>query len=106
MAVDKKGLVKRFRELGDNFDKALYIEYLGFCNYANDEDFHNYLRVGDLTEKEFISLMDTLYQQKCYIMLNRLMSNNRERLIRPKESLIMQIDVREDLEERFRKLFF
>ncbi|MCM1134932.1 MAG: hypothetical protein NC400_05080 [Clostridium sp.] len=104
--MDKAWFVKRFYEMGDEFDKALYVEYLAFCNYAEDKDFYNYLRVDDLTRAEFESVMDSLYQQKCYIMLMRLMNGNRERLMRPDASLIMKIDFREDIEKRFEKLFF
>lgn len=98
-------LMKRFHEFGDEYDRALYTEYLCFCNCTEEKDFVNYTRPKELTEKEFFSVMNALFCNKCYIMLSKFMKNNRERLIQPDISRIEKLELREDLEERFKRLY-
>ena len=97
--MNNEQLMRRFYDFGDEYDRALYIEYLSFCNYAEEKDFVNYTRAEELTDRE------SLFQCKCYIMLSKFLKKQRERLIHPDASRIERMELREDIQDRFKRLY-
>lgn len=87
-------------------DKSLYIEYIRLCNFISDEDFYYYLNPNKATEAQFLSVMDFLYQQKCYMLLYRYLRDNKARLIYPDFEAIQEMEIQEKIEERLKKLQF
>ena len=87
-------------------DKSLYIEYVCFCNFASDEDFYYHLHPEEANEAQFLSVLDFLYHQDCYVLLHRFLRDNIGRLIYPDFNLIEGMDLRKDLEKRFEQYCF
>lgn len=89
-----------------NDEKSLYIEYVCFCNFSDDEDFYYYLHPEEASEAQFLSVLDFLYHEDCYVMLNRYLRDNRERLIYPEFDTLEGMELKENIEERFSQLCF
>ncbi len=86
-------------------DKQLFIEYLTVLNYMPDEDFSNVLNIENISDAEFLSILDFYYQQDCYLMLFKLLRDYKEkRLVRPNMEEIKCMKLRKDLEERMQRL--
>lgn len=93
-----------FRNKDD--DKSLFVEQACFCNFISDEDLHCYLHPEEATEAEFLSVLDFLHHQGCYMLLYRFLRDNRNRLIFPDFKQLEGIALRKDIEERFKKCCF
>ena len=52
MEMDKKELQKSYDKL-DRVVKALLLEKLAFCKFADQNDFENYFRIKELKSKGF-----------------------------------------------------
>ncbi len=103
--MTNKELIARWNGFGvHDFDKQLFQEYITFCNYAPQEDFDNYFRVKEISESDFLSLVDFFYTNYCYNMLFRLFRDNRERLIMLDIESVKEIKIRDDLEQRMERL--
>ena len=89
-----------------DYDKSLFIEYIYLCNFTNDEDFYYYLHPDEATKAQFLSVLDFLYHQGCYMLLYRFLRDNKERLIVPDFKRLEGITLREDIEERFKRYYF
>ena len=102
-----KELIKRFHDFGVvEWDKQIYIEYLTIMNYMPDADFNNMLNIKDATDAEFMSILDFYYKYDCYLMLYKLLRDNRkERLVNPDVEDIKSMKIREDFEERQKRYF-
>ena len=84
-------LIKRYNSYGmEERDKQLFIEYLTVLNYMPDEDFSNVLNIENISDAEFLSILDFYYQQDCYLMLYKLLRD--------------YMKLRKDLEERMQRL--
>lgn len=103
MTIDE--LVERWGYFKNcDFDKTLFQEYVTFCNFAPLEDFENYLKVKELKEYDFFSLVDFFYHYDCYNLLYRLLRDNRERIILPNLDIVKSINLRKDIDERMKRL--
>lgn len=102
-----KELTKRFYDFGAvEWDKQIYIEYLTIMNYMPDEDFNNMLNIKDATDAEFMSILDFYYRYDCYLMLFKLLRDNRkDRLVNPDVEEIKNMQIRDDFEERQKRFF-
>ena len=102
-----KELIKRFHDFGEvERDKQIYIEYLTIMNYMPDADFNNMLNIKDATDAEFMSILDFYYKYDCYLMLYKLLRDNRkERLVNHDVEDIKSMKIREDFEERQKRFF-
>ena len=90
-------LSERWEQFGNcEYDKALYVEYMIFCNLSSDEIFNNYLKAGEITEKAFFDVLDFLYSNQCYILLYKLMRDNKIRFVKPDFDRIKNIGFKED----------
>ncbi len=98
-------IYQRWKSFGlIDHDKSLYLEYVSLCNFISDEDFYYYLHPEKATEGQFLSVLDFLYQQDCYMLLYRFLRDNKSRLIYPDFDTIEGIAIRPDIEKRFEKL--
>lgn len=105
--MTQEDLYKRWKAFGKtDHDKSLYLEYVSLCNFISDEDFYYYLHPEEAAEAQFFSVIDFLYQQECYILLYRFLRDNKDRLVFPDFRIIEGIQIRTDIEERFKKFFF
>ena len=102
-----KELTKRFYDFGAvEWDKQIYIEYLTIMNYMPDEDFNNMLNIKYATDAEFMSILDFYYRYDCYLMLFKLLRDNRkDRLVNPDVEEIKNMQIRDDFEERQKRFF-
>lgn len=100
-----KKIHKRWKSLSE-YDKSLYIEYVCFCNHASNEDFYYHLHPEEATEAQFLSVLDFLYHQDCYVLLHRFLRDNIDRLIYPDFDTIKGMELREDLDKRFEQYCF
>lgn len=98
-----KGLEERYESFGsEESDKQLFMEYLSILNYMPEEDFSNLFHMESITDAEFYSILDFCYHQDCYLVLYKLLKDNRERLVKPSIEEIKGMALREDLEERMK----
>lgn len=105
--MTEKELYERWAAFGAvDYDKSLFIEYVHLCNFISDEDFHYYLHPEEATESQFLSVLDFLHYQDCYMLLYRFLRDNKERLIFPDFEQLKGMKIREDIEERFKRFCF
>lgn len=98
-----KGLEEGYENFGcKESDKQLFMEYLTIMNYMPEEDFSNFFHLESITDAEFYSILDFCYHQDCYLVLYKLLRDNRERLVRPDMEEIKGMALRGDLDERMR----
>lgn len=103
-------LIERYDRFGLlEWDKRLYVEYLTIMNYMSDEDFNNRFHIKDISDSEFMSILDFYYEHKCFLMLFKLLRDHRkERFVHPDiEDIedIKNMEIRQDFEERQRRFF-
>lgn len=105
--MTQKELIKRYNDFGVvEWDKQVYIEYLTIINYMPDADFNNMFRIKDISDAEFMSILDFYYKYDCYLMLFKLLRDwRKERLVKPDVKEIESMQIREDFEERQKKFF-
>ena len=98
-------LIERYNAFGVvEWDKQLYIEYLTILNYMPNEDFENLFRVEEISDADFLSLLDFYYQYDCYLILFKLLRDHRKkRLVKPDVEEIRKMQLRDDLEERMKR---
>ena len=101
--MDKKELWKRYEEQ-DNTGKALLLEKLTFCRFADRYDFENYFRIGELKDSELLCLASFLYQQECFLMLLDIMNHYKERFIFADTSLLREFELDDTLMERLSRV--
>ncbi|MDE7267310.1 MAG: hypothetical protein K2N89_07595 [Lachnospiraceae bacterium] len=89
-----------------DYDKSLFIEYIYLCNFTSDEDFYYYLHPDEATKAQFLSVLEFLYHQGCYMLLYRFLRDNKDRLVFPDFKRLEGITLREDIEERFKQYCF
>ena len=103
MEMDKKELRKRYEEQ-DGMGKALLLEKLAFCKFADRYDFENYFRIGELKDSELLCLASFLYHQECFLMLSEIMGNYKERFIFADTSLLREFEPDDVLMERLSRI--
>ncbi len=96
-------IYRKWKTLKD-FNRSLYIEYICLCNFASDKDFYFYLHPQEATEAQFLSVLDFLYSQDCYVLLCRFLRDNQDRLVYSDFGIIEGIKLRPDLEYRLNKI--
>ena len=101
--MDKKELWKRYEEQ-DNTGKALLLEKLTFCRFADRYDFENYFRIGELKDSELLCLASFLYQQECFLMLLDIMNHYKEKFTFTDASLLQELEPDDSLMERLSRL--
>ncbi len=101
--MDKKELRKRYVEQ-DSRGKALLLEKLAFCKFADRYDFENYFRIGELRDSELLCLASFLYHHECFLMLTDIMNHYKERFIFADTSLLREFEPDEALMERMARL--
>ena len=101
--MGKKELRKRYGEL-DGMGKALLLEKLAFCKFADRYEFDNYFRAGELKDSELLCLASFLYHHECFLMLMDIMNQYKERFIFADTSLLWEFEPDEILMERMARL--
>ncbi len=101
--MGKNELRKRYEEL-DGMGKALLLEKLAFCKFADRYDFENYFRAGELKDSELLCLAGFLYHHECFLMLMDIMNQYKERFIFADTSLLREFEPDETLLERMARL--
>ena len=84
--MDKKELRERYEKL-DGIGKALLLEKLAFCKFADRYDFENYFRI-----------------EECYLMLMDIMNNYKEKFIFADTSLLREFEPDNTLMERISRI--
>lgn len=101
--MDRKELRERY-EKQDGMGKALLLEKLTFCKFADRYDFENYFRIGELKDSELLCLASVLYHQECFLMLRDIMNRYKERFIFADTSLLREYEPDDNLMERFSRI--
>lgn len=101
--MDKKELWKRY-EKQDGMGKALLLEKLTFCRFADRYDFENYFRIGELKDSDLLCLASFLYHHECFLMLFDMMNQYKERFIFADTSLLREFEPDDALMERLSKI--
>ena len=101
--MDKKELRKRYDEQ-DGMGKALLLEKLAFCKFADRYDFENYFRIGELKDSELLCLASSLYHHECYLMLLDVMDHHKERFAFADGSLLQELELDDALMERLSRI--
>ena len=103
MEMDKKELRERYEKL-DGMGKALLLEKLAFCKFADRYDFENYFRIEELKDSELLCLVSFLYHHDCYLMLMDIMNNYKEKFIFADTSLLREFEPDNTLMERISRI--
>ena len=103
MEMDKKELRERYEKL-DGMGKALLLEKLAFCKFADRYDFENYFRIGELKDSELLCLVSFLYHHECFLMLMDIMKHYKERFIFADTSLLREFEPDDTLMERISRI--
>ena len=103
MEMDKKELRERYEKL-DGMGKALLLEKLAFCKFADRYDFENYFRIEELKDSELLCLVSFLYHHECYLMLMDIMNNYKEKFIFADTSLLREFEPDNTLMERISRI--
>lgn len=99
--MTEKELFERWAAFGaDSYKKSLFIECVCLCNFISDEDYYCYKHPDKATEAQFMSVLDFLHHQGCYILLYRFLRDNKDRLLFPDFKELEGIILREDIEGR------
>ena len=101
--MDKKELRKRYDKL-DGMAKALLLEKLTFCKFADRYDFENYFRIEKLKDSELLCLASFLYHHECYLMLMDIMNKYKEKFIFADTSLLREFEPDNTLMERISRI--
>ncbi len=101
--MDKKELRKRY-EKQDDMGKALLLEKLAFCKFADHYDFENYFRIGELKNSELLCLASFFYNHECFLMLMDIMNHYKERFIYADTSLLREFEPDNTLMERISRI--
>ncbi len=103
--MTEKELFERWAAFGaDSYKKSLFIECVCLSNFISDEDYYCYKHPDKATEAQFMSVLDFLYHQGCYILLYRFLKNNKDRLLFPDFKEIKGLEVGDGLEKRLENI--
>lgn len=101
--MTEKELFERWSALETDYDKSVFNECVCLCNFMNDGDFYFYQNPDEATEAEFMSVLDFLHYQGCYMLLYRFLRDNGERLLYPEFKEIENMELRDGIKERLEK---
>lgn len=101
--MDRKELREIYEEQ-DGMGKALLLEKMAFCKFADQYDFENYFRIGELKDSELLCLASLLYHQECFLMLLDVMSRYKERFIFADTSTLREFEPDDILMERLSRI--
>lgn len=101
--MDKRELRELYEEQ-DAFGKAMLLEKLAFCKYADPCDFENYFRIGALKDSELLYLVSFLVHHNCFQMLAGIMNRYKEKFIFPDTSLLREFEPDDTLVERISRI--
>ncbi len=101
--MGKKELWKRYGKM-DGMGKAMLLEKLTFCKFADRYDFENYFRIGELKDSELLCLTSFLYHHECFLMLMDIMNHYKEKFIFADTSLLREFDPDDALIERISRI--
>ena len=101
--MDKKELWKKYEEQND-IEKALLLENLAFCKFADCYDFENYFRIGELEDSELFCLIGFLYHHECFLMLMDIMNNYKEKFVLGDTSLLWEFEPDDTITERLSRV--
>ena len=105
MEMDKKELQKSYDKL-DRVVKALLLEKLAFCKFADQNDYENYFRIKELKDSELLCLTSCLYHHGCFLLLLSIMSRYEERFIFTDSSPLQEFEPDDALMERLSRVGF
>ena len=103
MDMDRKELREIYEEQ-DGVGKALMLEKMAFCKFADRYEFENYFRIGELKDSELLCLVSLLYHQECFLMLLDVMSRHKERFIFADTSSLREFEPDDTLMERLSRI--
>ena len=101
--MGKNELRKRYEEL-DGMGKALLLEKLAFCKFADHYDFENYFRAGELKDSELLCLAGFLYHHECFLMLMDMLERHKEKFVLADSSLLRELELDDALMERLSRI--
>lgn len=101
--MEKEQMLQRIQSPADE-DKDILLEKLVFCRFADDHDFENYFRIEELDESELLCLISLLYYQDCFLLMRDIMNRYRERFTLQDESILEELDLSEQLIQRFARM--
>ena len=101
--MDREELREKY-DAQDGMGKALLLEKLAFCKFADKYDFENYFRIGELKDSELLCLVSFLYHQECFLMLLDIMNHYKERFIFADTSLLREFEPDDALMERIARI--
>ena len=101
--MDRKKLREIYEEQ-DGVGKELLLEKVAFCKFADQYDFENYFRIGELKDSELLCLASLLYHQECFLMLLDVMSRYKERFIFADTSILREFEPDDTLMESFSRI--
>ena len=99
----KERLRNNYNESCD-LEKYDFAEWLIICNYMEEEDFNKLLDLENLNRKEFLEIIDFLYQQECFITLFKIIARYINRFQNRNINFIDDIKLISDFESRLEKL--
>ncbi|WP_289691286.1 hypothetical protein [Bacteroides acidifaciens] len=101
--MDKKELQKKYEEQ-DGMGRELLLEKLAFCKFADNYDFENYFKIGELSDSELLCLASFLYQQDCFLMLMEMLERYKEKFVLADSSLLRELEPDDALMERLSRI--
>lgn len=101
--MDKEEFLQKFYDK-DRDEKNLFLEYLVFCQFADDHDFENYFRIEELEEGELFCLIGFLYHQDCFLMMLEIMNRHKQRFVSHSVLYLDEIVFSEQFTSRLEKM--
>lgn len=80
------------------------MEKLAFCKFADNYDFENYFKIGELSDSDLLCLASFLYQQDCFLMLMNMMERHKEKFVLADSSLLRELELDDALMERLSRI--
>lgn len=101
--MDREKLLQWF--YAQDYDgKNMFLEKLVFCQFADEHDFENYFRIGELEESELFCLISFLYHQDCFLMMLEIMNEHKHRFISHSVLNLDEPDIPEQLVSRLKRI--
>ena len=86
------------------YGQGAVIGKLAFCKFADNYDFENYFRIGELSDSELLCLASFLYQQDCFLMLMDMLERHKEKFVLADSSLLRELEPDDALMERLSRI--
>lgn len=103
MKMEKEKMLQKL-DLLTNEEKSLMLEKITFCKLADDFDFENYFRIGELDESGLICLISFLHHQDCYLMMLDVMNRYKQRFALQDESILGELSFSKQFISRLERM--